>query len=162
MESQTRGRVAEVQVKSRIRAGFTPKSTGAKQAIGSQRKIAFTRSQTLVIISLAIAIGTAGLLSIEEKGRTEQAGTKIKFYSRSNCPYCLKTRTFFSGRGLVFEEIELGNSPERFAEMVTNSKGSSTVPQIFFGSQHIGGFDDLMELAYEGKVDKTLNDNASP
>jgi glutaredoxin 3 len=62
-----------------------------------------------------------------------------------------------SAKGVSFTEVNITAQPEKRAEMIQRAKGSSTVPQIFIGDQHLGGCDDLMTLDRQGKLDALLS-----
>lgn len=66
----------------------------------------------------------------------------ITVYHKDYCPYCKAARQLLTAKGFSFNEIEVTNNPVEFANMVQRS-GRRTVPQIFVGDEHIGGFDDL-------------------
>jgi len=70
-------------------------------------------------------------------------------YSKGYCPYCTAAKKILQSRGINYTEIDVQTNPEKLAEMVSRSK-RRTVPQIFFGEQHIGGHDDLVKY-YKGK-----------
>jgi glutaredoxin 3 len=81
---------------------------------------------------------------------------KVVIYTASLCPYCHLARELLRSKGVVFEEIDVtGNAPLR-NEMSTKAGGRSTVPQIFIGTTHVGGCDDLHELDRVGKLDSLL------
>lgn len=66
----------------------------------------------------------------------------ITIYHKDYCPYCKAAKQLLNLKGFTFKEIEVTNNPVEFSNMVKRS-GRRTVPQIFVGDQHIGGFDDL-------------------
>ena len=68
----------------------------------------------------------------------------ITLYSKDYCPYGKAAKSLLRGKGLSFNEIEVGNNPELLAHMIDIS-GRHTVPQIFFGEQHIGGYTELAD-----------------
>ncbi len=68
----------------------------------------------------------------------------ITLFSKDYCPYGKAAKSLLRARGLPFNEIEVGNNPELLAYMIDIS-GSHSVPQIFFGDEHIGGFEDLVK-----------------
>jgi glutaredoxin 3 len=72
-------------------------------------------------------------------------------YSKDYCPFCKAAKNLLSSKGLEFETIDVLEKPDRLQEMIDLSK-RRTVPQIFFGEQHIGGYDDL--LAYYETINK--------
>ena len=67
---------------------------------------------------------------------------KITVYSKDYCPYCKAAKALLREKGLDFEEVEVGYDPYLFEEMVAKSQ-RRTVPQVYFGDEHIGGFTDL-------------------
>ncbi len=67
----------------------------------------------------------------------------VTIYSKDYCPYCKAAKRILEARGIDYKEIDVEFQPEKIVEMVTRSK-RRTVPQIFFGDQHIGGHDDLV------------------
>lgn len=77
--------------------------------------------------------------------------TNIRVYSKDYCPFCKAAKQLLTSKGLTFENIDLLDNPNRVQEMVELS-GRRTVPQIFFGDEHIGGYDDL--LAYYQAADR--------
>ena len=74
----------------------------------------------------------------------------VTIYSKGYCPYCTAAKRILESRGINYTEIDVQTNPSKLAEMVALSK-RRTVPQIFFGEQHIGGHDDLVEY-YRGKA----------
>ena len=76
-------------------------------------------------------------------------------YTMTICPYCVAAKKLLWKKGVDFEEINLDQQPERWAECEERS-GRLTVPQIFFGDRHIGGCDDLRALDREGELDKLI------
>ena len=80
----------------------------------------------------------------------------IVIYSKDYCPYCVAAKNLLTQKGVGYEEIDLTQNPELRDEMIKKAGGRTTVPQIFIGSQHIGGFDDLKALDTEKKLDPIL------
>jgi glutaredoxin 3 len=81
---------------------------------------------------------------------------KITIYTTSICPYCVRAKALFDRKGLTYEEINVEEQQER-DKMVIKAGGRRTVPQIFIGSVHVGGCDDLYALEKEGKLVGILN-----
>ena len=79
----------------------------------------------------------------------------VLMYTKSWCPYCDQARALLVSKGATIEEIDIDERPERRAEMIRRS-GRSTVPQIFIGERHVGGFDDIYELDVAGGLDPLL------
>ena len=75
-------------------------------------------------------------------------------YSTQWCGYCQRARRLLERRGIVFREIDVDEAEAR-AEMLTRS-GKRSVPQIFIGSRHVGGFEELYALERSGELDQLL------
>jgi len=81
------------------------------------------------------------------------AAPDIVMYSTTWCPYCDRARALLQRKGLPFREIKVDEDPAARAAMLARSGGGRTVPQIFVGDHHVGGFDDLYALDKAGKLD---------
>ncbi len=79
----------------------------------------------------------------------------IVMYLRQTCPFCVMAKRLLAEKGWEWTEIDIQQDPERRAEMIERS-GRHTVPQIFIGDEHIGGFDDLAVLDAAGQLDDLL------
>jgi len=75
----------------------------------------------------------------------------VTIYSKDYCPYCRAAKKILSSRGIEFNEIDVEFDTDKLNEMVLRSK-RRTVPQIFFGDQHVGGHDDLVNYFLSGKA----------
>jgi glutaredoxin 3 len=64
-------------------------------------------------------------------------------YTKNLCPYCNMAKDLLKKKDIKFKEINLTSSPHMVKEMLKKSNGKKTMPQIFLGSKHIGGYDDL-------------------
>lgn len=80
----------------------------------------------------------------------------ITVYSKDYCPYCVRAKTLLTQKGAAFTEIDVTRDEAKLAEMLAKSNGKRTVPQIFIGETHVGGFDDLHALDQSGKLDALL------
>ena len=83
---------------------------------------------------------------------------QITMYSKSWCPYCDRAKHLLREKGQTWTEIDIEEQPEKRTEMVKRSQ-RTTVPQIFVGDRHVGGFDEIYELARSGKLDRLLADD---
>ena len=83
----------------------------------------------------------------------------VEIYSTMTCPSCIRAKRLFQGRGVDYEEIDV--SFDRSA-MIERASGRVTVPQIFIDGEGIGGFDDLVVLERNGRLDELLEGSASP
>ena len=80
----------------------------------------------------------------------------IKMYTTGYCPYCVRAKALLQSKGvLAIEEIRIDTDPAQREDMMRIT-GRRTVPQIFIGSTHVGGFDDLNALNRAGKLDALL------
>ena len=83
--------------------------------------------------------------------------SKVLIYTGPSCPYCVAAKTLLKNKNVSFEEINLGEQPDRMNEMLQKSGGRRTVPQIFIGETHVGGSDELHALEKAGKLNSLLN-----
>ena len=77
-------------------------------------------------------------------------------YSTGVCPYCIQAERLLKAKGVAaIDKIRVDLQPEQRAEMMAKT-GRRTVPQIYIGDTHVGGFDDLSALDRAGGLDKLL------
>ena len=81
---------------------------------------------------------------------------KILVYSSMLCPYCFAAKTLLKKLNLKFEEVLVDNNSKTKKKMIELSDGRTSVPQIFFGENHVGGYDDLKRYYEEGKLNLFL------
>lgn len=86
------------------------------------------------------------------------AGPVVEMYANSWCPYCSAARALLGAKQVRILEINVEELPERREEMIARS-GRRTVPQIFIGATHVGGYDDLAALERTGQLDPLLRAN---
>ncbi|MEN9844777.1 MAG: hypothetical protein RLZZ612_2606 [Pseudomonadota bacterium] len=80
----------------------------------------------------------------------------VKIYLTATCPYCIRAKQLLANRGVTqLEEIRVDLEPVRRTEMMQLT-GRRTVPQIFIGSTHVGGCDDLYALDAQGGLTPLL------
>ena len=82
---------------------------------------------------------------------------KVTIYSTRICPFCVRAKNFFDKREIAYEDIMVDQDQEQLQFMMGKSKRQS-VPQIFIGDYHVGGFDDLVEHDIDGKLEDLLRD----
>lgn len=80
----------------------------------------------------------------------------VEMYIKPGCPYCHAAERLLASKNVTFTTINILAQPSKRPEMIKRANGGSTVPQIFIGGQHIGGFDDLSALNARGKLDTIL------
>lgn len=86
---------------------------------------------------------------------------QVKIYSSDFCPYCMRAKALLQARGVTdYEEIVVDGKPDVRAEM-TRITGRTSVPQIFIGATHVGGYDDMMALQRAGKLQPLLDGGAA-
>ncbi len=74
----------------------------------------------------------------------------VKMYTTAVCPYCIRAKQLLKSKGVAqIEEIRVDTDPQAREQMMATT-GRRTVPQIFIGSTHVGGCDDLMALDAQG------------
>lgn len=81
---------------------------------------------------------------------------KIEIYTTPTCPYCHAAKSLLQGKGADYTEITVLD-PELRAAMTQRAHGRRTVPQIFIGDTHVGGYDDMAALERQGKLDPLLS-----
>jgi glutaredoxin 3 len=80
---------------------------------------------------------------------------EVEIYTTGWCPYCGAAKALLQDKGVSFDEIDATDPGVRSA-MIERAHGRRTVPQIFIGGQHIGGYDDLSALDRRGQLDPLL------
>lgn len=81
---------------------------------------------------------------------------KVLMYSTGVCPFCLMAERLLRAKGVDIEKVRVDLEPERRQEMMTRT-GRRTVPQIYVGERHVGGYDDLAALDRAGGLDPLLS-----
>jgi len=81
---------------------------------------------------------------------------KVTLYSTDYCGYCRAAKRLFESKGIPFEEIDLSGD-DAGRDALRARTGRTTVPQIFIGATHVGGFDDLRALDQRGGLEPLLN-----
>lgn len=84
---------------------------------------------------------------------------KIEVYTSAFCGYCSAAKRLLERKGVSYEEIRIDQLAGKREEMVQRS-GRRTVPQIFIGDTHVGGFDDISALDRAGGLDRLLEGEA--
>ncbi|KKO49642.1 glutaredoxin [Arsukibacterium sp. MJ3] len=81
---------------------------------------------------------------------------EVVIYTKAYCPYCVRAISLLEQKKVAYQEVKIDQQPERRAEMIEKANGRSTVPQIFIGTTHIGGCDEMFALQAAGKLDSLL------
>lgn len=81
---------------------------------------------------------------------------EVIVYSSTYCPYCTAAKALLEQRGVPYVEVNLDERPPSEAEELAQRTGRTTVPQIFIGDRHVGGFTDLKAAHDSGDLDRWL------
>ena len=81
---------------------------------------------------------------------------EVVMYSTNWCGYCQRARNLFERKGVTPREIKLDDEPEQRPVMLQRTGGQRSVPQIFIGDLHVGGYDVLAALDRSGELNKLL------
>lgn len=80
---------------------------------------------------------------------------QVVIYCTRTCPFCNMAKRLFDKKGVKYKSIDIGNDPRKWADLQAKT-GRNTVPQIYIGKKHIGGFDDLSAADKRGQIDPLL------
>ena len=80
----------------------------------------------------------------------------IIIYTTPVCPYCERAKKLLERKGLSYREIDVMTDTKARQDMVSKTKGRTSVPQIFINDQHSGGSDELYALERDGKLEALL------
>ena len=80
----------------------------------------------------------------------------VKIYTTTYCGFCVRAKDLLKRKGVDFQELDVTNDDKMRAKLVEMSGGQRTVPQIFIGDTHVGGYTDLARLDSEGRLDPML------
>lgn len=87
---------------------------------------------------------------------TPNGGTAaITLYTTAICPYCVAAKNFLKSKGQSWTEVRIDLEPAEREKMIAKAKRTS-VPQIFIGETHVGGYDDMIALHRAGKLEPLL------
>lgn len=80
---------------------------------------------------------------------------QVQIYTTPTCPFCHAAKSLLDSKGVQFEEISVLD-PALREKMMVRANGRRTVPQIFIGDTHVGGYDDMAALDRRGGLDPLL------
>lgn len=86
----------------------------------------------------------------------------VVIYTASYCGYCRQAKALLQKKGVAYREVDVTNDDAMRAKLVELSDGMKTVPQIFIGGEHLGGYSDLAEAEQQGRLDPLLSGTATP
>ncbi len=87
---------------------------------------------------------------------------EVVIYTTRFCGFCHAAKSLLSRKGIAFTEIDVTGDRAGRMNMVQRARGRTTVPQIFIGSHHVGGCDDLYRLDETGKLEPLLAQDSEP
>jgi len=82
----------------------------------------------------------------------------VVIYTTTYCPFCTRAKALLQKKGVSFEEVDVTDDDAARAALIARSNGMRTVPQIFVGETHVGGYTDLAALENAGRLDSLLAD----
>lgn len=80
---------------------------------------------------------------------------EVRMYCTAICPYCFQAERLLKSKGVQVQKIFIDSMADGFGEL-HKLTGRRTVPQIFIGNRHVGGYDDLAGLEFSGRLDPLL------
>ncbi|MDO3388549.1 glutaredoxin 3 [Gilvimarinus sp. SDUM040013] len=81
--------------------------------------------------------------------------SQVVMYTTAICPYCVNAKRLLDAKGVAVKEMRVDREPHLRQKMMADS-GRHTVPQIWIGNRHVGGFTDLWALDKRGELDALL------
>ena len=81
---------------------------------------------------------------------------KIVIYTTAICPYCTHAKNLLNTKGYKYSEIDVSD-PSLRSMLSKKSQGRKTVPQIFIGEMHVGGYDELSKISSSGELAQIMN-----
>src|SRR5215475_5558885 len=97
---------------------------------------------------------------IESTPSEVKSAPDIVMYSTAWCGYCQRARNLLERKGVAVREIKIDEDVSERETMMKRSGGRRTVPQIFIGERHVGGYDELAALDRSGELDTLLTKNS--
>ena len=80
---------------------------------------------------------------------------KVEIYTTRWCPDCHAAKSLFEEKGVLYDEVD-AQDPETRMAMIQRAHGRRTVPQIFVGDEHLGGYREVVMLDRDGKLDPII------
>lgn len=114
------------------------------------------------------ALSTFGDFRPDRAGVLATAGPTVLYapmtiatlYTTAICPYCVAAKNYLRSKGIAYEEVRIDLDPLRREEMLTKTRRTS-VPQIFFGEVHVGGYDELVAADRSGRLAQIVTGEGS-
>jgi glutaredoxin 3 len=80
----------------------------------------------------------------------------VKIYTTPFCGFCVAAKRLLARKGVDFAEVDVSGDAELRQSMMSRAGGRRTVPQIFVGETHVGGYEELSDLERRGRLDPLL------
>lgn len=80
----------------------------------------------------------------------------IVIYSSAVCPYCVAAKNFLKSKGKTWTEVRIDQDPAQREKMLSLTRRTS-VPQIFIGDTHVGGYDEMIAMHRDGELEPLLD-----
>lgn len=84
---------------------------------------------------------------------------KVEIFTSANCPYCAWAKRLLDKRGITYKEFRIDLESEKHEELLQRNSSCRSVPQIFIGDTHVGGYDNLVEIDQDGGLNKLVLEN---
>ena len=81
--------------------------------------------------------------------------SKVKVYTKKNCPYCVRAKALLDRKGVEYEEVD-AETDDALRAWLAEATGQRTVPQVFVRDRSLGGFTDIDALDRQGRLDSIL------
>jgi glutaredoxin 3 len=81
---------------------------------------------------------------------------KVVIYTGPRCNYCSAAKHLLNKKKVSYTEFDIAIDSSKLKEMQERTKGARTIPQIFIGETHVGGYKELKSLEIEGKLNSLL------
>jgi glutaredoxin 3 len=80
---------------------------------------------------------------------------KIEIFSTPQCGYCNQAKEILARRGIAYTDLDISDAEQR-EELLRRLPRTKAIPQIFVDGEHIGGYEDLLQLAETGRLDEMM------
>lgn len=89
---------------------------------------------------------------MSEQSAAPDGSPEITLYTSAMCGFCMAAKNFLKSKGLAWTEVRIDQDPAQRDRMLARG-GRASVPQIFVGDTHVGGYEDMMALQRAGKFE---------
>jgi glutaredoxin 3 len=127
--------------------------------IRCRRSSAF-HARALKVWSPAASFDHIPSSEFQEPVLSAPSAPEITLYTSAVCGYCVAAKNFLKSKGLSWNEVRIDTDPVQREKMLALARRTS-VPQIFIGDTHVGGYDELIALHRAGKLEPLLAGDAS-